>query len=49
MSETIVAKGRLFELVHIKQDDGRVFEVARRAPGVRIIIHDDAAGKVLLT
>lgn len=49
MSEEVFAKGRMFELVHTKQDDGRVFEVARRAPGVRIIIHDETAGKVLLT
>ncbi len=49
MNEAILAKGKLFELVHLKQDDGRVFEVARRAPGVRLIIHDDVAGKILLT
>lgn len=49
MNEEIFAKGKLFELVHLKQDDGRVFEVARRAPGVRLIIHDQSAGKVLLT
>ena len=49
MSEEIFAKGKLFELVHIKQNDSRVFEVARRAPGVRLIIHDKQAGKILLT
>lgn len=49
MNEEIFAKGKLFELVHVRQDDGRVFEVARRAPGVRLIIHDKAAGKLLLT
>lgn len=49
MNEEIFAKGKLFELVHFKQDDGRVFEVARRAPGVRLIIHDQPAGKILLT
>jgi ADP-ribose pyrophosphatase len=48
-SETIFAKGKLFELVHVEQPDGRVFEVARRAPGVRIIIADLAFNKVLLT
>ena len=48
-NETIVAKGKIFELVHIEQDDGRVFEVARRAPGVRLIIHDVEQGKLLLT
>lgn len=47
--EEIFAKGKLFELVHLQQDDGRVFEVARRAPGVRIIIHDVDAGRILLT
>ncbi len=47
MSEEIAAKGKLFELVQLHQPDGRVFEVARRAPGVRLIIHKD--GKVLLT
>ena len=41
MKETIHAKGKLFELVHTEQPDGRVFEVARRAPGVRLIIEDD--------
>ena len=49
MNEEIYAKGKLFELVHLMQDDGRVFEVARRAPGVRLIIHDKPAGKILLT
>lgn len=47
--EEILTKGKLFELVHLRQNDGRVFEVARRAPGVRLIIHDEVAGKVLLT
>jgi hypothetical protein len=37
MNEIIFAKGKIFELVHISQKDGRVFEVARRAPGVRLI------------
>lgn len=49
MSEEVFAKGKLFELVHLKQDDGRVFEIARRAPGVRLIIHDKSQGKILLT
>jgi ADP-ribose pyrophosphatase len=49
MSETIFATGKLFELVHIAQPDGRVFEVARRAPGVRVIIADHPNKKVLLT
>ena len=33
----------------MKQDDGRVFEKARRAPGVRLIICDKANGTILLT
>lgn len=49
MSENIVAKGKIFELVHVEQPDGRVFELARRAPGVRIIIADKEARKILLT
>lgn len=47
MSETIHAKGKLFELVHLEQPDGRVFEVARRAPGVRLIITKEDS--ILLT
>lgn len=47
--EKIVAKGNIFELLHLVQPDGRVFEVARRAPGVRVIIADRDAKKVLLT
>ena len=49
MNEVIYAKGKLFELVHLPQPDGRVFEVARRAPGVRVIIADKTNKKVLLT
>lgn len=47
--EIIYAQGRIFELVQIPKDDGRVFEVARRAPGVRLIVADKASKKVLLT
>lgn len=49
MKETIFAKGKMFELVHLPQPDGRTFEVARRAPGTRLIIVDMPAKKVLLT
>lgn len=49
MNEEVFAKGKLFELVHLRQDDGRIFEIARRAPGVRLIIHDEVAKKILLT
>lgn len=34
----IVFDGRIGEIVHIKQKDGRVFEQYRRAPGCRLII-----------
>jgi len=47
--EIIYAFGRIFEIVQIPKDDGRVFEVARRAPGVRLIVADKANKKVLLT
>ncbi len=49
MKEEIFAKGKMFELVHETQPDGRVFEVARRAPGVRLIIADRETQRVLLT
>lgn len=49
MKEQIIARGTLFELVQLPQPNGRVFELARRAPGVRLIVADKAAKKVLLT
>lgn len=49
MNEEIFAKGRLFELVHLQQPDGRIFEVARRAPGVRVLMVDLETRKLLLT
>lgn len=48
MTETVYARGKMFELVHAEQLDGRVFEIARRAPGVRLIV-EDSDGLVLLT
>jgi ADP-ribose pyrophosphatase len=48
-TEHIVARGRLFELVELPQPDGRTFELALRAPGVRVIIPDVKARKLLLT
>jgi 8-oxo-dGTP pyrophosphatase MutT (NUDIX family) len=48
-NEKIFAQGKLFELVHTMQPDGRVFEMARRAPGVRNIIVDRKNQKILLT
>jgi 8-oxo-dGTP pyrophosphatase MutT (NUDIX family) len=47
--EEIFSSGKLFELVHVAQPDGRVFEIARRAPGVRVIIADRQGRKLLLT
>ena len=41
--------GRLFEIVEQEQPDGRSFEIARRAPGVRLIIASKDEQKVLLT
>ena len=49
MRENIVAKGKIFELVQLPQPDGRVFEVARRTPGVRLIIPNIADGTIMLT
>lgn len=48
-NEEIVARGKIFELVHLPQPDGRKFEVARRAPGVRVIIPDRKTSTILLT
>lgn len=47
--ETIIARGKICQLVQWTQPDGQVFEAARRAPGARLIIADRAAGTVLLT
>ena len=49
MNEEIFARGKIFELVQTKQSDGRIFEVARRAPGVRVIIADAKNSTILLT
>lgn len=49
MNESIYKKGKLFELVYQEQSDGRVFEIARRAPGVRIIIANQSEQRILLT
>lgn len=47
--ERIFAKSRIFELVQLPQSDGRIFEVARRAPGVRLVIANKAERTLLLT
>jgi 8-oxo-dGTP pyrophosphatase MutT (NUDIX family) len=49
VNEHIIATGKIFELVQLPQSDGRVFEVARRAPGVRVIVADVQNRRVLLT
>ncbi|MEO6760954.1 MAG: hypothetical protein ABI220_01080 [Candidatus Saccharimonadales bacterium] len=45
----VVYRGKLFEVIQTPQSDGRVFERAVRAPGVRLIIADREAKKILLT
>jgi ADP-ribose pyrophosphatase len=48
--ERIVFEGKIFEVVHQDMVDGKarkVFETARRSPGVRLLILDDE--KILLT
>lgn len=36
--EEVVFEGKIFQLVQIHQPNGEVWEVARRAPGVRLIV-----------
>lgn len=48
MSETTVFSGRLGEMAHITQPNGRIFEQYRRPPGVRLIIVSPE-GKILIT
>jgi 8-oxo-dGTP pyrophosphatase MutT (NUDIX family) len=36
--ESVVFKGKIGEVVHTEQEDGRVFEQFRRPPGTRLII-----------
>ena len=38
VKKEIVFAGKIFEIEQAQQPDGRVFELARRAPGVRLII-----------
>lgn len=50
--EQIAYRGKLLEIVRVPMSDGTrsvYFERARRAPGVRLIIHDSDRKKVLLT
>lgn len=48
MSESIVFSGKIGEVVHFIQPDGRVFEQYRRSPGTRIVIVSPE-GKILIT
>jgi ADP-ribose pyrophosphatase len=49
MSSKKVFSGKLFEIEQLTQPDGRVFEIARRAPGVRLIIPNRQDKTLLLT
>lgn len=44
-----VYRGKIYKIEHARQPDGRIFEFAHRAPGVRIIIAKKDERKVLLT
>ncbi|HUC95728.1 MAG TPA: NUDIX hydrolase [Candidatus Saccharimonadia bacterium] len=46
--ESIAFTGKIGEVVHIEQEDGRVFEQYRRAPGIRLIIISPK-NKILIT
>ena len=48
--EEVVFKGKIIEVVQKKDEaTGKVFEFARRSPGVRLIIVDQSGDKVLVT
>ena len=42
-------RGNIFRITQTTQPSCKVFEIAERAPGVRIIIDDKSAGKILLS
>lgn len=46
--DTVAFNGKIGEIVHTKQPDGRIFERYRRPPGVRLVIVSPE-GKILLT
>lgn len=48
-TKQIAFRGKIFEIEQTTQPDGRVFERAVRAPGVRLIITDKPNKKLLLT
>ena len=47
-SDDIVFSGKIGEVVHSTQPDGRVFEMFRRPPGTRLVIVSPE-GKILIT
>jgi ADP-ribose pyrophosphatase len=49
LSENIVFQGNIVEVVQMPQEDGRIFEYARRSPGVRLIVLSHDGLKLLLT
>lgn len=49
MSEKVVYRGKIIEIVQLPQPNGKVFEVARRAPGTRLIILSEDGSQLLLT
>lgn len=49
LPSNVAYHGKLFEVIQSEQPDGRVFERAVRAPGVRLIVADKPAQKLLLT
>jgi ADP-ribose pyrophosphatase len=42
-------RGRIFRIVQRKFENGKVFEIAERAPGVRVIIDNKEDGRILLS
>lgn len=48
LNESVVFAGKIGEVVHTEQPDGRVFERYRRPPGTRLIIISPE-GKLLIT
>ncbi len=45
----VVFRGQFFEVERIAEMDGKTIEIARRAPGVRVIIPNREERKILLT
>ncbi|MEO7617978.1 MAG: hypothetical protein ABIS59_04020 [Candidatus Saccharibacteria bacterium] len=49
MKEVVAFQGKIVEVVQMPQEDGRIFEYARRSPGVRLIVPSHDGLKLLLT